>query len=107
MKPPRRQFLRMSGLSLAASVVAPSFASAEAPAANDAWETMTRAARDAAYNNGAAVSDRNKILDGWASASATLRSKRSQHVDLAYSRGQPNYLPLKVYRHQRGERTTT
>ena len=81
----RRQFLGASGLGLAATVVAPRFARAQAPVANTtAWGSMTRAARDAAYNNAAAVSGSTQIVDGWVSASATFRSQRSKHVDLAY-----------------------
>src|SRR6476620_2190131 len=48
------------------------------------WETMTQAARDAAYNNGAAFPDGTQLIEGWIKASALLRSQRSQHIDLPY-----------------------
>ena len=51
---------------------------------------MTRTARDAAYNNAAAVGGSTQIIDGWVSASATFRSQRSKHVDLAYGPGERN-----------------
>jgi arylformamidase len=86
----RRQFLGASGLGLAATV-APHFARAQAPVANTmAWGSMTRAARDAAYNNAAAVGGSTQIIDGWVSASATFRSQRSKHIDLAYGPGERN-----------------
>jgi len=87
----RRQFLQASGLGFAATVIAPGVARAQAPVANTmAWGSMTRAARDAAYNSGAAVSGSAQIIDGWVAASATFRSQRSKHVDLAYGPGERN-----------------
>jgi len=87
----RRQFLRASGLSFAATVVAPNVAGAQAPVANTmAWGSMTRTARDAAYNNAAAVGGSTQIVDGWVAASATFRSQRAKHVDLAYGPGERN-----------------
>jgi arylformamidase len=83
----RRAFLAAS----AAAVVAPKFACAQAPDANNmVWGTMTRAERDAAYNVAAAVSDSVQIVDGYGSASATFRSQRSKHIDLAYGPGERN-----------------
>jgi acetyl esterase/lipase len=51
---------------------------------------MTHAARDAAYNNSAAVSDSAQIVDRWVAASAAFRSQRPQHLDLAYGPGERN-----------------
>ena len=81
----RRQFLGASGLGFAATVVAPNVAGAQAPVANTmAWGSMTRTARDAAYNNAAAVDGSTQIVDGWVAASAKFRTQRAKHVDLAY-----------------------
>jgi acetyl esterase/lipase len=55
-----------------------------------AWETMSSAARDAAYNNGAAVSESAQIIDGWMAASKRLREERPGHLDLAYGAGERN-----------------
>ena len=49
-----------------------------------AWETMSRAERDAAYNNGAAVSGSADIIERWIAASAKFRAERVRHLDLAY-----------------------
>jgi acetyl esterase/lipase len=49
---------------------------------------MTRAARDAAYNNSAAVSDSAQIVDRWVAASAAFRGQRPKHLDLAYGPGE-------------------
>jgi len=51
---------------------------------------MTRAERDAAYNNGAAVGDSAEIIERWIAASATFRSQRPQHIDLPYGPGERN-----------------
>lgn len=83
----RRTFIAAS----AAAVVAPKFARAQAAVANNmVWGSMTRAERDAAYNVVAAVSDSAQITAASASASATLRSQRSKHLDLAYGPGERN-----------------
>jgi hypothetical protein len=75
----RRAFMAAS----AATVLAPNFARAQAPVASDlGWATMTRADRNAAYNNNAAVSDREQITERWRTASARIRSQRPQHIDL-------------------------
>ena len=87
----RRQFLGASGLGFAATVVAPNVAGAQAPVANTmAWGSMTRTARDAAYNNAAAVSGSTQIVDGWVAASAKFRTQRAKRVDLAYGPGERN-----------------
>ena len=80
----RRTFMAAS----AATVVAPNFARAQTLA--PAWGTMTRAARDAAYNNGAAVSGSTEMVESWVTASATFRSQRPKHIDLAYGPGERN-----------------
>jgi len=54
------------------------------------WETMSSAARNAAYNNGAAVSDSAHIIDGWIAASKRFRDERREHLDLAYGTGERN-----------------
>ena len=87
----RRQFLGASGLGFAATVVAPNVAGAQAPVANTmAWGSMTRTARDAAYNNAAAVAGSTQIIDGWIAASAKFREQHAKHVDLAYGPGERN-----------------
>ena len=83
----RRAFMAAS----AATVLAPNFARAQAPVSSDlGWATMTRADRDAAYNNNAAVSDREQISERWRTASARIRARRPQHIDLPYGRGERN-----------------
>jgi hypothetical protein len=68
----RRAFMAAS----AATVVVPNLTHAQTPTANNmAWGTMTRAARDAAYNNSAAVSDSAQIVDRWVAASAAFRGQ--------------------------------
>jgi len=79
----RRTFMAAS----VATVVAPHLARAQTAVA-DTWSTMTRQARDAAYNSGAAVSGSAQIVDSWVTASATLRAQRPQHLDLAYGPGE-------------------
>jgi arylformamidase len=51
---------------------------------------MTRAEGDAAYNVAAAVRNTAQITEGFAEASARLRSQRSKHLDLAYGPGDRN-----------------
>ena len=83
----RRAFMAAS----AATVVAPNLAHAQTASANNVgWATMTHAARDAAYNNSAAVSDSARIVDRWVAASAAVRSQRPKHLDLAYGPGERN-----------------
>ena len=77
----RRAFMAAS----AATAVAPNLAHAQTlTAKNMVWGTMTHVARDAAYNNSAAVSDSTQIVDRWVAASAAFRSQRPKHLDLAY-----------------------
>jgi hypothetical protein len=67
----RRAFMAAS----AATVFAPDVARAQAPVPNQlGWGTMTRADRDAAYNNLAAVSDSAQIMERVTAASAALRA---------------------------------
>jgi arylformamidase len=83
----RRAFVTAS----AAFALPPSFASAQAPVANNrGWGMLTRADRDAAYNNNAVVSDGEQITERWGAASARIRSQRPQHIDLPYGRGDRN-----------------
>jgi arylformamidase len=48
------------------------------------WGTMSRAERDAAYNNPAAVADSAALLAAWRAASEAFRSKHSGHLDQRY-----------------------
>jgi acetyl esterase/lipase len=50
------------------------------------WQTLSPTERNAAYNNGLHVGLEyaQKKRDEWAAASAILRGKRPQHLDLAY-----------------------
>ena len=90
----RRAFMTAS----MASAVAPSVARAQAPSTNGmAWATMSRAERDAAYDNGAAVSDSSQIVERWVAASTTFRGQRSQHIDLAYGPGERNSGIVKAF----------
>jgi hypothetical protein len=76
----RRAFMAAS----AASAAVPHLARAQAPNTNSlVWGTMSQAARDAAYNNAAAVSDSSQITERWVAASTTFRGQRPQHIDLA------------------------
>jgi arylformamidase len=49
------------------------------------WGTMSRAARDAAYNNSAAVSDSAEHVARWTTASAAWRAERPEHLDIPYA----------------------
>ncbi|HZV21481.1 MAG TPA: alpha/beta hydrolase [Hyphomicrobiales bacterium] len=48
------------------------------------WETMSRAERDAAYNNAAAVADSAEIVGSWEGASEALRRAHPGHLALPY-----------------------
>ena len=48
------------------------------------YRGMDRAQLDAAYNNTAAVPERNAIVADWAARSAKIRSAHAGHLDLAY-----------------------
>jgi len=75
----------------AASVVIPNLAQAQtSTGSNVTWGTMTRAARDAAYNNSQAVSDSAQIVNRWVAASATFRSQRPKQLDVPYGPGERN-----------------
>lgn len=52
------------------------------------WSRMDQAARDAAYNNGAAVAGSADITAGWRAASAALRAARPAKLDLPYGPGE-------------------
>ena len=54
------------------------------------WRMMSRAERDAAYNNAAAVAGSSQIVERWVAASAALRAQRSKHIDLPYGQGERN-----------------
>src|SRR5713226_2938387 len=48
------------------------------------YRGMDRVQLDAAYNNSAAVPERDAIVVGWASRSAAVRRERTGHFDLRY-----------------------
>ncbi|HTW53061.1 MAG TPA: alpha/beta hydrolase [Stellaceae bacterium] len=48
------------------------------------YRAMDRTQLDAAYNNSAAVRERDAIVSDWAMRSARLRAERPQHLDLKY-----------------------
>ena len=48
------------------------------------YRGMDRAQLDAAYNNSAAVPERDQIIAGWAARSAAVRRERPGHFDLSY-----------------------
>ena len=52
------------------------------------WGTLSRAERDAAYNNSAAVAESPQYLARWTAASAAVRASRSEHLDLPYAAGE-------------------
>jgi arylformamidase len=82
----RRKFVTAS----AATVFAPSLARAQGQVGNNngGWGMLTRADRDAAYNNAAAVSDSTQIMARMSEASEKLRGQRSKHLDLPYGAGE-------------------
>jgi acetyl esterase/lipase len=48
------------------------------------WGTMSRAERDAAYNNSAAVADSAALLAEWRTASEAFRCEHAGHLDQRY-----------------------
>ena len=48
------------------------------------YRGMDRVQLDAAYNNSAAVPDRDRIVADWAARSARVRREYAGHLDLAY-----------------------
>jgi hypothetical protein len=54
------------------------------------WGRMSRADRDLAYNNGAAVPDSAQIMERIIAASTNLRAQRSRHIDVPYGEGARN-----------------
>jgi arylformamidase len=48
------------------------------------YRGMNRTQLDTAYNNTAAVRERDAIVAGWAARSARVRRERPGHLDLAY-----------------------
>jgi hypothetical protein len=51
------------------------------------WGTMTRAERDAAYNNPLAVPAAADLLPAWDRCSAAFRAAHPEHLDLPYGAG--------------------
>lgn len=77
----RRAILTAAGgaVSAAGPALAERFA-----AAPGHWATLSRAERDAAYDNSAAFPDGAARVEGWTAASARLRAANAGTVDLAY-----------------------
>jgi acetyl esterase/lipase len=83
----RRAFVAGS----AAAIMAADLAQADvSPEPKTGWADMSHAARDAAYNNGAAVANSTLIIDRWVADSVAFRAKHPAHVDLAYGPGERN-----------------
>jgi len=62
-----------------------------APAAKGkAWETMDRATLDLAYNNSKAVPESGAMFKEWVARCQEVRSRHSDHLDLAYGPGPRN-----------------
>jgi hypothetical protein len=55
------------------------------------YRGMNRTQLDTAYNNTAAVPERDAIVAGWAARSARVRRERPGHLDLAYGKS-PSWL---------------
>ena len=80
----RRRFL-VNGASAVTALGLGTTASAQGlVAAPGNWATLTRAERDGAYNNSAAVPGSAKIVDEWTADSARLRARHAGTIDLAY-----------------------
>src|SRR3954449_818339 len=58
------------------------------------YRGMDRAQLDAAYNNTAAVPERDAIVADWAARSARVRREREGHLDLHYGDGPRERLDL-------------
>lgn len=58
------------------------------------YRGMDRAQLDAAYNNGAAVPERDALMAGWAARGAKLRRDHHGYFDLAYGDGPRERLDL-------------
>src|SRR3954451_11287376 len=58
------------------------------------YRGMDRAQLDAAYNNTAAVPERDAIVADWAARSARVRRERQGHLDLHYGDGPRERLDL-------------
>ena len=54
------------------------------------WGRMSRAERDASYNNSAAVPERDALTAERIAASKAFRDARPGHLDLAYGPGERN-----------------
>src|ERR1700733_4221640 len=63
------------------------------------YRGMDRAQLDAAYNNTAAVPERDAIVAGWAERSARVRRERPGHFDLAYGDSPRERLDLFLAAH--------
>jgi arylformamidase len=58
------------------------------------YRGMDRAQLDAAYNNGAAVPERDAIIADWRARSARVRREHGEHLDLAYGESPRERLDL-------------
>lgn len=80
-------FDRRSFLAATAAVAVPGLAGAREGTKSYDWETMSLTARNLAFNNVAHVGPdfARKKTEEWAAASAALRARRPQHLDLPYA----------------------
>jgi hypothetical protein len=58
------------------------------------YRGMDRTELDAAYNNSAAVPERDAIIADWTARSATVRHEHAAHLDLPYGRSPRERLDL-------------
>lgn len=54
------------------------------------WGSLTRAERDAAYNNPLAVPEAATMIPAWIAESAAFRAARPDHLDIPYGEGERN-----------------
>lgn len=52
------------------------------------WGMLSRAERNAAYNNSAAVPESAAVVARWTEASQAYRAAHPQHLDISYARGE-------------------
>jgi hypothetical protein len=78
---------RRSFMAATAAVVVPNGTCAKECTKSYDWETMSLSERNLAFNNVAHVGPdfARKKTEEWAAASATLRARHPQHLDLAYA----------------------
>ncbi len=82
--PNRRHLLLGTATAVATTGLATAGRAQSLVAGPDNWATLSRAQRDGAYNNSAAVPDSANIVDGWTRDSAALRQRFAGSIDLPY-----------------------